>query len=187
MQETCQRHGISMRPLGYYRDILTVLGENAELLLATHEGELLAGILIAKFNGEAIYLYGASTSQKRNLMPSYLLQWETMRRAKAHGLLRYDLWAVPPELATQAERVDSGMSGANDLPVARQDAAQGLWGVYRFKRGFGGRLVAYCGAYDYVYNLPSYTLWQRLAPPLIDLLGRARTQSTVLLSRLLRR
>jgi lipid II:glycine glycyltransferase (peptidoglycan interpeptide bridge formation enzyme) len=34
----------------------------------------------------------------------------------------------------------------------------GLWGVYHFKRGFGGDLVYYVGAYDFVYSRSRYRL-----------------------------
>ena len=174
MRETARRNRIGLRSFAYYRDILVMLGDSAELLLARHEGEILAGIIVGKFNGEAIYLYGASTSHKRNLMPTYLLQWEAMRRAKEQGLIRYDFWAVPPELAGAAHALPEGDTGADDLPLAREHRPGDLWGVYRFKRGFGGRLVAYCGAYDYVYSPTRYLLWQQVAPPVLDLLLRAR-------------
>ncbi|NJO06173.1 MAG: hypothetical protein HC876_11995 [Chloroflexaceae bacterium] len=38
-----------------------------------------------------------------------------------------------------------------------------LIGVYRFKKGFGGQVVRYLPAYDYVYLPPLYTLWRRRA------------------------
>jgi peptidoglycan pentaglycine glycine transferase (the first glycine) len=36
--------------------------------------------------------------------------------------------------------------------------SDGLWGVYRFKRGFGGRVVRSVGAWDYVYSPLLYWL-----------------------------
>ena len=158
VDETGRRDGFAVRPASYYRDVLNVLGDRAELLVAEHGGDLLAGIVVASFNGEAIYLYGASSSQKRNLMPTYLLQWEAMRRAKDRGLVRYDLWGVPHELA------DLKLGESDPLPEAKGGRGDDLWGVYRFKRGFGGKLVSYCGAYDYVYSAPRYWVWERLLP-----------------------
>jgi peptidoglycan pentaglycine glycine transferase (the first glycine) len=174
MEETGQRNRFAVRSSDYYRDAIELLGDNAELLLAEHDGDLLAGMLLAKFNGEAIYLYGASTSHKRNLMPTHLLQWEAIRRAKEQGLLRYDMWAVPAELAAAADANPNAAGYESELPEAKTDQQEGLWGVYRFKRGFGGRLIAYCGAYDYVYNAPRYWLWQHAVPRALALLRRRR-------------
>jgi lipid II:glycine glycyltransferase (peptidoglycan interpeptide bridge formation enzyme) len=36
---------------------------------------------------------------------------------------------------------------------------RGLWGVYRFKRGFGGTLRRRIGAWDRVYLWPLYVLY----------------------------
>ena len=53
--------------------------------IARHEGRALAAI-VTLFRGEdAVYLYGASSDEKRNLMPAYALQWAAMRAAKAAG------------------------------------------------------------------------------------------------------
>ncbi|MBE0696469.1 MAG: peptidoglycan bridge formation glycyltransferase FemA/FemB family protein, partial [Anaerolineaceae bacterium] len=68
-------------------------------------------------------------------MPAYLLQWQAMRWAKAHGCSEYDLWGVPDE---DEETLEAGF----------EKRADGLWGVYRFKRGFGGTLVRTAGAWD---------------------------------------
>lgn len=173
MRETAQRQGFGVRPYAYYRDVLAFLGDNAELLLAKHEGEVLAGIIVAKFNGEAVYLYGASSGHKRNLMPAYLLQWEAIRRAQEQGLTRYDLWAVPPDLAQLARTLPDGETAAS-LPPARPHRRGDLWGVYRFKRGFGGRLVAYCGALDYIYSPVRYALWQHFVPPMLAIVHRCQ-------------
>ncbi|MBF8284788.1 MAG: hypothetical protein HW378_3703, partial [Anaerolineales bacterium] len=51
----------------------------------------------------------------------------------------YDLWGVPDE---NEEALEAGFETRRD----------GLWGVYRFKRGFGGKLVRTVGAWDRVYN-----------------------------------
>ena len=45
-------------------------------------GELLAGIAVTAFGAQAIYMYGASCDEQRNLMPNHLLQWEAMQWAR---------------------------------------------------------------------------------------------------------
>jgi Uncharacterized protein involved in methicillin resistance len=75
----------------------------------------------------AWYVYGASNDQERNRMPTYLLQWEAMRWARARGAEEYDLWGVPD---ADEETLEAHFTERSD----------GLWGVYRFKRGFGGQV-----------------------------------------------
>lgn len=110
-----------------------------EILVAEYEGKPLAAIFVAWNGKRAYYLYGASTDEERNRMPTYLLQWEAMKWAKARGCEEYDLWGVPDE--------DEATLEANF--ESRHD---GLWGVYRFKRGFGGQLKRAAQAIDRVYN-----------------------------------
>jgi lipid II:glycine glycyltransferase (peptidoglycan interpeptide bridge formation enzyme) len=87
----------------------------------------------------AWYLYGASSSVKRNLMASYGVQWKAIQWARARGCKTYDLWGVPDE--------------APDVLEAQfQNRSDGLWGVYGFKRGWGGEIMRSLGAWDRVYN-----------------------------------
>jgi lipid II:glycine glycyltransferase (peptidoglycan interpeptide bridge formation enzyme) len=95
---------------------------------------------------QAYYLYGASTDEERNRMPTYLLQWEAMKWAKSLGCETYDLWGIPDE---DEETLEANFE-------KRQD---GLWGVYRFKRGFGGELKHAVQALDRVYNPLLYKLY----------------------------
>jgi peptidoglycan pentaglycine glycine transferase (the first glycine) len=174
MKETGTRNGFPVRSAAYYRDSLELLGDKAELLLAEHEGDLLSGMLLTMFNGEAIYLFGASSSHKRNLMASHLIQWEAIKRAKERGMKQYDFWAVPHALAPSAEVATDG--SAAQLPPAQDGLSSDLWGVYRFKRGFGGTIRTYSGAYDYVYDPRRYWLWNRLLPHAVSVLRRGSAE-----------
>jgi len=128
-------------------------GPLATLLLAQHPDhpQPLAGLMAFAFGAEAIYMYGASSDAGREHMPTYLLQWEAMRWARTQGCRRYDFWGIPDDPTAEAP-------AAGDNPNVRQ----GLWGVYRFKQGFGGREVTYPGAWDFVYRPLAYRLYERL-------------------------
>ena len=156
LQETSQRDGFPIHTLDYYQALLQNMPGVSRLTIARHDGDLLAAIFVTAFGREAIYLHGASGALKRNLMPTYLIQWEAIQWAKARGCSYYDLWGIPED-ATEETQVEDGQ--ARDQP--RDD---GLWGVYRFKSGFGGRLVRYAGSFDYVYSAPFYRLWTELLP-----------------------
>lgn len=79
-------------------------------------------------------------------MPAYLLQWEAIRWAKAKGAEWYDLWGVPDE---DSDVLEEGFENRHD----------GLWGVYRFKRGFGGQVVRAANAMDKIYHPLLYRLY----------------------------
>jgi lipid II:glycine glycyltransferase (peptidoglycan interpeptide bridge formation enzyme) len=109
----------------------------ARLLLAEVEGDPVAGLMVFALPPRSWYFYGASSSAHREKMPTYLLQWEAMRWARSIGCRTYDLWGIPDEDEETLE----------DQFTERSD---GLWGVYRFKRGFGGDLDRAIGAWDRV-------------------------------------
>ena len=149
---TSQRDGFTIHGLEYYRHVLQELCPvgMANLLLAHHEGELLAGIIVFSFGTKAQYMYGASSNHKRNLMAPYLVQWEGMRWAKEKGASLYDLWGIP------------------DTLVEDED----LWGVYRHKRGYGGTIVRYVGAFDLVRSPLQHLALERVARPLFKRVSR---------------
>jgi len=141
MLVTGGRDGFGVHSLEYNKRAYELLQPKGlgEILLAEYEGKPLAALFVARNGNRAYYLYGASTDEERNRMPTYLLQWEAMKWAKARGCDEYDLWGVPDE--------DEATLEANF--ESRHD---GLWGVYRFKRGFGGELKRAAQALDRVYN-----------------------------------
>jgi lipid II:glycine glycyltransferase (peptidoglycan interpeptide bridge formation enzyme) len=148
MTVTGARDGFGIHSLAYYQKAFLLFhpGGSCELLQAEYAGQPLAALMVFAQGGRAWYFYGASTDQERSRMPTYLLQWEAMLWAKSKGCTRYDLWGVPDHDEDYLE------NHFND----RQD---GLWGVYRFKRGFGGSLVRSAGAFDRVYHKSMYFLY----------------------------
>ena len=150
MQLTGKRDGFPIYGKEYYEAIyhLFVPAGLARLFLASCRGEVLSGLIAFALERKAWYLYGASSNEHRDRMPNYLLQWEAIRWAKEKGCHTYDLWGIPDE--------DQDVLG-REFPKRRD----GLWGVYRFKRGFGGRLVRHLGAYDAVHPYPLYWLYNQ--------------------------
>ena len=131
---TALRDRIALRPYVYYeklfRELESETGARLTLYLAYHEEDLLAGIIVLFNRREAVYLYGASSNVKRNLMPAYALQARAIQDAVDAGCEEYDLYGCPP-------------SADPDHPMA---------GLYRFKTGFGGELRHRSGAWDYPYS-----------------------------------
>ena len=107
------------------------------LYTAEHENDVLAAIIVLYRGKHATYLYGASSNNKRNLMAPYALQWRVMQDAKIYGCTQYDLFGIPPD-----ENPDHPMAG-----------------LYRFKTGFGGKIIHRPGSWDYPYKPLLYFLF----------------------------
>ena len=148
MKLTGGRDGFGVHSLDYYDRVFKLFhpAGMAEMLVAEFEGKPLAALMVFSRGKRAWYLYGASSDQERNRMPAYLLQWEAMRWAKSKGADEYDLWGVPDE-------------DENTLESQFESRQDGLWGVYRFKRGFGGKILRAAPALDKVYNPLLYKLY----------------------------
>jgi lipid II:glycine glycyltransferase (peptidoglycan interpeptide bridge formation enzyme) len=141
MTVTGGRDGFGVHSKEYYQRAYELFHPKGtcELLVAEYEGKPLASLMVFANAKRAWYVYGASNNEERNRMPTYLLQWEAIRWAKARGCEEYDLWGVPDE---NEETLEAQFESRHD----------GLWGVYRFKRGFGGQLKRAAQALDRVYN-----------------------------------
>lgn len=147
-QETAERDAFGAHNQAYFQKAYDLFHPRGmcELLVAEVEGDSVAALMVFAHGKRAWYLYGASRSAHREKMPTYLLQWEAMRWAKAKGCQIYDLWGIP---TADEETLEAQFSTRSD----------GLWGVYRFKRGFGGQVTQTMGAWDRVYNPLVYRLY----------------------------
>jgi Uncharacterized protein involved in methicillin resistance len=146
---TSERDKIALHPEEYYRRLFAIAADyglaagakpDARLWIARHEGQALAAIITLFLGEKATYLYGASSDEKRNLMPTYALQWAAMRAAKAAGCLEYDLFGISPT----------------------DDPDHPMGGLYRFKTGFGGTIAHRAGSWDYAQRPLAYSAFRAL-------------------------
>ena len=151
MITTGGRDKFGVHSMEYYQrtyDLFHPVGM-CELLVAKYDNKPIASIMVFARGIRAWYVYGASSDSERNRMPAYLLQWEAIRWAIKRGCREYDLWGIPdkPEQTLEQDFVHRN---------------SGLWGVYRFKRGFGGEIKRSVQALDKVYMpwLYSFYLWR---------------------------
>ena len=165
--ETSVRDGFVIRDENYYQTVWKLFMSNVQLstlnipscvpLIAEVEGEPVAAIFLFMFAGRAYYVYGMSRNLHREKMPTYLLQWEAMKSAKAGGCGAYDLWGAP-EVFNESDS---------------------MWGVYRFKEGLGGEVVRTLGAYDFAPTKLWYKLYTEVVPRVLDVMrsrGKERTK-----------
>jgi peptidoglycan pentaglycine glycine transferase (the first glycine) len=172
--ETSMRDGFFIRDESYYQTVWrtfclqsTVYGvapvgdqPSAEPLIAEVEGNSVAAVFLFTFAGRAYYVYGMSREAHREKMPAYLLQWEAMKWAKAHGCGIYDLWGAPDKF----------------------NESDSMWGVFRFKEGLGGQVLRALGAWDYAPNPLWYAMYAQVMPKVLDVmrsLGSWRTKSKI--------
>ena len=131
MLETGKRDGFSIRSKEYFGDMLSAFGENARLYMCyTPEGEEISGALAVRFGDRVSYVYGCSTSKHREFMPNYLMQWNMISWAIESGCRIYDFMGIPHCYEENHPN----------------------YGVYRFKKGFNGRVAKYAGEFDYIFS-----------------------------------
>ena len=176
--ETSVRDGFVIRDEAYYKTAWELFMKNqspvsslqppitnyqlphTEPLIAEVNNQPVAAIFVFYFAGRAYYVYGMSRDAHREKMPTYLLQWEAMKRAKARGCTDYDLWGAPDVF----------------------DESDSMWGVYRFKEGLGGKVVRTLGAWDFAPNPFWYRMYSDIMPRVLDVMrsrGRSKTKQSL--------
>jgi hypothetical protein len=143
-RETARRHGMTINSEDYFRAVLEVHANGSaspartHLLMAEIGDKPVAGIILAIAAGRATYLYGASSRRSRSSMATYALQWAAICKARDAGCRDYDLFGTAPA----------------------PDPHHPMYGLYRFKTGFGGRMLHRQGCWDYPLDHASYDLYR---------------------------
>ena len=150
IKTTAERDGFGIRTPKYYQTAFELFQETDQVALwiAEFEKQPLAAVMAFRNGNIATNLFSASNNEERRRMPNYAVQWAVMQWAKEAGCTHYDLWGIPD-------------ASAEELEANFTERKEGLWGVYRFKRGFGGEMRRTVGATDRVYNKLLYKLYQR--------------------------
>ncbi len=131
MLTTGVRDGFVTRKPEYFAAMLDNLGEHARLYMAFDPNDTpIAGTLAIHYGDKVWYLYGASSNEHRNLMPNYLLQWRMIQWAVKTNCRIYDFRGVSGDVS-------------EDNP---------LYGLFRFKQGFGGDFTEFVGEMDLVLS-----------------------------------
>lgn len=133
MVQTGKHDGFPIRGSEYFARFLTAL-HGSELFMCYAEiggvKTALSGAVTVNYGGRFSYVYGASSDFWRNFYPSYLMQWTMIRSAIESGCEVYDFGGVP----------------------FYRDDSRPEYGMYRFKKGFGGEVAAYAGQFEKIYR-----------------------------------
>ncbi|MFA4857663.1 MAG: peptidoglycan bridge formation glycyltransferase FemA/FemB family protein [Candidatus Margulisiibacteriota bacterium] len=140
-RETAARDRFLIHPLEYYQQVKETVLEAGKgtIFFAHYNNQPVAAVVVFAFGRKVWYMYGASLTSFRNVMPNHALHWQVIQWAKKRGYKLYDLWGIPSDPTP-------------DHP---------LWGVYRFKKGFGGKQVKNIGMCDLPLNPILYRLFDR--------------------------
>ena len=141
-QSTSSRRNFTDKPLKYYEQMhdLFVPKNQAKFILAEAEinGKTtpLSVAMFITYGNEVIYLFsGSEEKYMHDYHAQYLIQWYMIKYAATHKFKKYNFY------------------GMNTLP----DPNSKEYGVYKFKKGFGGHVVELIGAHE----LPvSHTFYQ---------------------------
>jgi len=142
-RQTAMRDGFYLCGYNSFLALFSPMLEEANspevhFLIAAHDNDLLACAIITISGKTATYLFGASSSEKRNLMGPYAVQWAAICLARSRGCHVYDMGAISPT----------------------KDPAHPFFGLYRFKSGFGGRIVHRTGSWDYPLDQNLYNTFR---------------------------
>lgn len=141
---TSERDRFLIRGYSYFETFYKYLAAAgfAQLFLVYYEGKAISGALAITIGKKAWYLYGASANEYRNVMPNYLMQWRMIQWAKSLDCTLYDFRGVPGDVG-------------EDHP---------LYGLVKFKRGFGGIYTSFIGEYDLIFRPFTCALYRKFEP-----------------------
>jgi peptidoglycan pentaglycine glycine transferase (the first glycine) len=159
MLDLAERKDVSAKPVGYYKAVLEELGprEEATLILAELDGKAIAGIIALRMGAEGFFFQSAALAPYQNSHVNQFLQWKAMEWCMDHGCTHYDLGGVDdPRVIDESGKMIL-------LPLDPEAMSPEMKGLFAYKKSFGGELVRYAGAFDYVYQPRLYRLWRKMA------------------------
>ncbi len=142
-RQTAARNNFFLHDIHYFRIVLSARANDTSspadvyLLVAEVEDKPLAAMFLVISANRGTYLYGASASENRNYMATYALQWRAMEMAKERGCTEYDFFGTAPN----------------------PDPSHPMYGLYRFKKGFGGEMYHRMGCWDYPLDMEKYSYY----------------------------
>ncbi len=96
---TRKLHGLPPQPFKFFRKLHEhIIGKKQGLvMLASHNGAVIAGAVCFHFGGKAIYKYGASDSRYQALRANNLIMWEAIKWYSRNGFTEFCFGRTEPE------------------------------------------------------------------------------------------
>ena len=88
--ESVRNLGTPVFNASYLRVLREVFAEDCRVLMVTHEGRDVAGVMSFYFRDQVLPYYGGSISEARNLKANDFMYWELMRQSAEQGIRIFD-------------------------------------------------------------------------------------------------
>ena len=89
--KTRRRHRLPPQPIGWFRNVLECLPDQAKIRIALKDRTPIAGMITLRDRCDMIYKYGASDARFHNMGGVQLLMWRTIQEACSIGCASLDL------------------------------------------------------------------------------------------------
>ena len=113
--QTAQRHCFNPHTIDYFKNLINIYKENLIFLEVWYNDIPLAMSIDIIYNNKLIYLYGVSSTENRNLLGMYNMQWEAIKYCIKNQIPQYDFGGVFCE---------------------EDDINNKDYGLYNFKKGY---------------------------------------------------
>ena len=139
--ETGKRQKFYSRSRTYLEKVWKTFREDnsSYILTAEYDGKALSSWMFLIYENVLYYPYGGSTEESRDVQPSCLLGWESIKLGKKLGCELFDMWGAAED-----------MSKISDP----------YYGFSLFKEKFGATHVNYIDSYDFIINEPAYKMFK---------------------------
>jgi lipid II:glycine glycyltransferase (peptidoglycan interpeptide bridge formation enzyme) len=135
---TAKRNGFQLHSKEYYTHIFQNLSpEHSYLSIARYGEKVLAIDMVIVFGKIANYVFGASSNEERNRMPTYSAQWKAICHAKQLNCDYYNFGGIATE----------------------NNIYKGWEGLTIFKKKFGGKEITHSDFFDVVIDPLMYYLY----------------------------
>lgn len=136
---TGDRKKFALRPKEYLQRMIRAFNGKTRVYRCSFEGQPLSAGISVCFGSRLCYVYGASSSEHRNLFPAYLQAWEMMNWALEEGCEIFDFQGI----------------------VLTPEENEELYQVYLFKSNFRtGEAVEFAGDFDLVFKPDVYARYE---------------------------
>lgn len=113
--QTAKRHNFNAHTMGYFKNLISIYKNDLIFLEVWYDNMPLAMSIDIVYNNKLIYLYGVSSTENRNMLGMYNMQWEAIRYCIKNKIPLYDFGGVFCE---------------------EHDTNNKDYGLYNFKKGY---------------------------------------------------
>ena len=132
-ESTSKRRHFTDRTIDYYEQMYDLFHDRGEVKFILAEAEIdghktpLSAAMFMLYGDEVVYLFsGSDQHYMRDYNAQYLIQWYMIKYAAEHHFARYNFY------------------GIQGLP----DPKSSDYGIYDFKKGFGGHVIELIGTHE---------------------------------------